>query len=183
MRSSSFGQTAARRGIQSRKLAPRLFAMQHLTASKALAPNFDQLRLAPLDPKNMGCTLLDWVRRDSANSNGFEEEQNDEGSRSCPPLNSVQTAMIGPKLESSSIVSKLMRFMPVSNERILVFFPHPINPRLSLVPYFESSVLIPSFPLSPELERFSLRLTQFSLELLQCPLGFNWMRDGCRGSN
>ena len=36
---------------------------------------------------------------------------------------------------------------------------------------------------SVPLERFSLRLTQFSLGLLQCPLGFNRMRDGCRGSN
>ena len=33
------------------------------------------------------------------------------------------------------------------------------------------------------LERFSLRLTQFSLGLLQCTLGFNRIQDGCRGSN
>ena len=93
----------------------------------------------------MGCTLQNWIRRDSANSTGFEEEQNDDGSRSCRPLNSVRTAMIGPKLEPSSIVSKLMRFMAVSNERVLGASLHPVNLRFYLVPYFESSVLIPSF--------------------------------------
>ena len=33
------------------------------------------------------------------------------------------------------------------------------------------------------LERFSLRWNQCSLGLLQCPLGFNRIRDRCRGSN
>lgn len=93
----------------------------------------------------MGCTLQNWIRRDSANSTGFEEEQNDDGSRPCRPLNSVRTAMIGPKLEPSSIMSKLMRFMAVSNERVLGSSLHPFNPRFSLGPYIESPVLIPSF--------------------------------------
>ena len=148
VRSSSFGQPAAWRDIQSRMSPDDCFRCSILPAGKPLVPDFDQRYLAPLYPKKMGCTLLDWVRRDSANSNGFEEEQNDEGSRSCPPLNSVQTAMIGPKLESSSIVSKLMRFMPVSNERVLVFFPHPLNPHCSFVQHFHISslpFLIPSF--------------------------------------
>ena len=33
------------------------------------------------------------------------------------------------------------------------------------------------------LERFSLRLTQFNLRILQSPLGFNRIRDGYSGSN
>ena len=93
----------------------------------------------------MGCTLQNWKRRDSANSTSLEEEQNDDGSRFFWPLDSVRTAMIGPKLEPSSIMSKLMRFMAVSNERVLGSSLHPFNPRFSLVPCFESSVLIPSF--------------------------------------
>jgi len=99
----------------------------------------------PLYPKNVGCALLDRIRRDSANLNGLEEEQNNDGNGSCRPLNSIRTAMIGPKLELSSIMPKLMRFMAVSNERVLGSFPHPVNPRFSLGPYVESSVIIPSF--------------------------------------
>ena len=34
-----------------------------------------------------------------------------------------------------------------------------------------------------QLERFSLRLTQFNLGLLQCLLGFNRILDGGLGSN
>ena len=97
----------------------------------------------------MGCTLQNWKGRDSANSTSLEEEQNDNGSRSFRPLNSVRTAMIGPKLEPSSIVSKLMRFMAVSNERVLGASLHPINLRFYLVPYFESSAPYSEFPPHP----------------------------------
>ena len=149
MCSSSFGQPAARRGIQSKKLPQRLFLITAFDGEQGVGARLRPAVPRPsLYPKNMGCALLDWIRRDSANSNGLEEEQNNDVGLSCRPLNSVRAAMIGPKLESSSIVSKLMRFMPVSNERALALFPHPINPRCSLVTHFHISSLpfpIPSF--------------------------------------
>ena len=55
-RSNLFGKTAVRRGIQSRKLPPRLLSAHHLTASKGLARDFDRRHLAPLNPRKIGCT-------------------------------------------------------------------------------------------------------------------------------
>ena len=54
-RSSLFGQTAARRAIQSRKWSPRLLLVQRLMASEELARDFDRRQLAPLNPKKMRC--------------------------------------------------------------------------------------------------------------------------------
>lgn len=54
-RSNLFGQTAARRGIQSRKWSPRLLSVQRLTASEELARDFDGRQLASFNPKKMGC--------------------------------------------------------------------------------------------------------------------------------
>ena len=55
-RSNLFGQTAARRGIQSRKLSPRLLSVQRLTAREELERDFNRRQLAPLNPKKIGCT-------------------------------------------------------------------------------------------------------------------------------
>ena len=50
MRFTFFGQAAAAlQALESRKSIQRLFLKQHLTASKALAPAFDQWHSAPLN--------------------------------------------------------------------------------------------------------------------------------------
>ena len=54
-RSNLFGQTAARRAIQSRKSPPRLLSAQRFAASKELARDFNRRQLAPLNPKKIGC--------------------------------------------------------------------------------------------------------------------------------
>ena len=54
-RSNLFGQTAARRAIQSRNSPPRLLSAQHLAAREGLASAFNRRHLSPLNPKKMGC--------------------------------------------------------------------------------------------------------------------------------
>ena len=57
----SVGQASARQTRQSRKSAQRLLSIPHLMVSRAFASDFDQRRLAFINPK-MGCTLQDWIR-------------------------------------------------------------------------------------------------------------------------
>ena len=54
-RSNLPGQTAARRGVQSRKPHPRLPSAQRFTASEGLARDFDRRHLASINPRKIGC--------------------------------------------------------------------------------------------------------------------------------
>ena len=53
-RSKLFGQSAARRGLQSSEASPQLFSIRYLAASKALVPDVEQRHLAPHLSKEIG---------------------------------------------------------------------------------------------------------------------------------
>lgn len=103
----------------------------------------------------MGCALLDWMRRDSANSNSLDEEQCNDGGWSCRPSEQRSNRDDRPEVGIVEYRVKVdavhAGFQRTSSCVLSVSYQSELFSR-SIFPYFESSVPYSAFPLSPELK-------------------------------